>query len=70
LPKKVFELTCASPLGSQFGWSIYRSNRFPSLNEPFRFATPQPDEAGELFPRSATIDKINPLEKYRPKVVK
>ncbi len=67
-PKKVFEVVCESPLGSRFGWSIYRSNRYPSLFDPFRFDADQLLELPAVFPRPP-IEKLNPLEQYEPIVV-
>lgn len=67
-PQKVFETVCQSPLGSRFGWSIYRANRYPGLNNPFGTEL----EKGELRPRvfeRPGIQKVNPLTVYQPEVV-
>jgi len=67
-PRKVFELVCQSPLGSRFGWSIYRSNRFPSLSEPFRLELESGKMESRVFDRKA-VTKVNPLTFYQPVVV-
>ena len=50
-PEKVFEVDCASPLGSTYGWSIYRAGRYPSLYSPFQVHAPGLNEHVELFHR-------------------
>jgi arylsulfate sulfotransferase len=67
-PSKVFELKCASPLGSPLGWSIYRCNHFPSLHRDFRLDIPAAGALGLVQPRPE-IKKRNPLEAYTPIVV-
>lgn len=50
--EKVFEVVCDSGLGSPFGWSIYRANRFPNLWDGFSVQPPAADEEIQLFDRS------------------
>ncbi len=50
-PRKVFEVLCASELGSRYGWSIYRANRRPNLYDGFSLEAPAPDEEIQLFER-------------------
>lgn len=67
-PKKVFELICASPIGSKYGWSIYRSNRYPSLYDSFWLPSADSAKSATIFPRNPP-QKVNPLDNYQPVVV-
>ncbi|MCA9194271.1 MAG: aryl-sulfate sulfotransferase [Planctomycetales bacterium] len=49
--KKVFEVVCDSPLGSQFGWSIYRAMRLPNMFHHFRLDPLAVDEKPLFFYR-------------------
>jgi arylsulfate sulfotransferase len=64
-PEKVYEMFCASTLGSNLGWSIYRCNHYPSLYEPLVVKTPESDERPMIRPRES-IKKLNPLDSYTP----
>ncbi len=57
-PEKVFEVTCDSGLGSEYGWSIYRANRFPNLYDGFSLEPPAKDAKIELFDRKPHIKKL------------
>ncbi|MEZ6081486.1 MAG: hypothetical protein R3C56_39195 [Pirellulaceae bacterium] len=50
-PRKVFEVRCASVLGSPFGWSIYRASRIANLIDPFAIDPPAADEEVLLLSR-------------------
>ncbi len=71
-PEKVFELRCASPLGSPSGWSIYRGALYPSLYQSFDITSPSkiagPTDSPEVHSRGK-IRKRNPLELYIPVIV-
>lgn len=68
LSEKVFQLVCASPPGSETGWSIYRCNLYPNLRSPFAVNVPSPNEPAKLLPREL-IRKRNPLQFYTPKIM-
>ncbi len=55
-PKKVFEMTCDSGLGSPFGWSIYRASRLPNAFDPFAIDPPGEGEDVTLLDRSPHTD--------------
>lgn len=69
IPQKVFETVCESPMGSGWGWSIYRSNRYPSISSHFRIDLPLGPLESRVLERKA-IMKINPLTRYTPHVEK
>ena len=61
-PEKVFELQCMSPLGSPYGWSIYRSIRLPNLYEGMKLETPGVAETDDLlYPREQHQKRERPL---------
>ncbi len=60
-PQKVFEVVCASDLGSQYGWSIYRSIRRPNLWEGLELIAPSEDSDGDLFVREPHVKRPDPL---------
>lgn len=57
-PEKVFEMQCDSGIGSEYGWSIYRSIRFPNLYDGFEVLPPAPDETLKLFERKPHTKRI------------
>ncbi|MEM8732921.1 MAG: aryl-sulfate sulfotransferase [Planctomycetota bacterium] len=59
--KKVFEITFRSPLGSPYGWSIYRAMRRPNLFDGFDLSAPTEDEDGNLFSRARHVRRNRPL---------
>jgi arylsulfate sulfotransferase len=68
-PQKVFETVCVSPLGSDFGWSIYRANRYPGLEQTFSIPSNVAGVLAKVHPRNP-VKKLNPLDSYRPVVVR
>jgi arylsulfate sulfotransferase len=67
-PAKVFELVCASPLGSRFGWSIYRAERIPRFDNPYWINKLDAKKSDVVFPRLPP-EKKNPFLSYQPSVV-
>lgn len=67
-PRRVFEVICQSPLGSELGWSVYRSNRFPGLTDPFHIDLNSNTPLSQVYERKA-VEKVDPLSKYSPQVV-
>ncbi|MEM7473383.1 MAG: aryl-sulfate sulfotransferase [Planctomycetota bacterium] len=59
-PERVFELNCMSPLGSRYGWSIYRSIRRPNLYENLNLVAPLESENDLLYPREQHIRREFP----------
>ncbi|MFN3189771.1 MAG: aryl-sulfate sulfotransferase [Aureliella sp.] len=59
--KKVFEISFRSPIGSPYGWSIYRAMRRPNLWEGFDLTAPNEEEDGNLFSRTRHIRRNRPL---------
>lgn len=56
-PEKVFEVSCDSGLGSRFGWSIYRANRFANLYDGFSLKPPPAGSSVQLFERKPHVKK-------------
>jgi arylsulfate sulfotransferase len=54
-PEIVFEVKCESPLGSDLGWSIYRANRYPNLQDGFNVDPPSVDEPIQVFERGRIV---------------
>lgn len=50
-PEKVFEVRCDSGLDSEYGWSIYRANRYRNLYDGFNLDPPGPEETVRVFSR-------------------
>lgn len=55
--EKVFEIICESKPGSEFGWSIYRSQRYRNLYEGFSLVPPPPGVEPKMIERLRHIKR-------------
>ena len=59
--EKVFEVVCESKPGVPFGWSIYRSQRYPNLYDGFSLKPPAPGAEPK------TLDRLRHIKRPVPR---